>query len=52
METNKLNIANKLKEDIKLIFQQLKSGCYRIKCYNPYCPKGNGIYKITQTYPN
>ena len=32
-------IANKFKDDIKYFFKQLKNGCFRNFCYNPYCFK-------------
>ena len=33
-------IANKLKENIRILFTQLKFGCFRKFCYNAYCAKG------------
>jgi hypothetical protein len=48
MENSKNDLANKLKEDIRLIFSQLKTGCFRKHCYNIYCAKGNGIIYLTQ----
>jgi hypothetical protein len=46
METIKSDIANKLKEDIKLFYQQLKTGCFRKVCYNNFCAKGNGKHSL------
>jgi hypothetical protein len=37
----KTDIANKLKENIRAFFTQLKIGCSRKFCYNPYCKKSN-----------
>ena len=37
----KIDIANKLKENIRTFFSQLKLGCSRKFCYNPYCKKSN-----------
>jgi len=36
----------KLKESIKKYYSQLKTGCYRILCYNEFCKKGKGNYAI------
>jgi hypothetical protein len=33
------NIAQKLKENTTLFFKQIKLGCFREFCYNPYCAK-------------
>ena len=35
------DIATKFKENIRSFFQQLKVGCPRKFCYNPYCIKSN-----------
>ena len=37
----KEEIAQKLKANIRAFYLQLKQGCYRNNCYNPYCQKGN-----------
>jgi hypothetical protein len=37
----KTDIANKLKDNIRTFFTQLKVGCPRKFCYNPYCKKSN-----------
>jgi hypothetical protein len=40
----KQDIANKMKENTKLFFNQLKIGCHRKICYNPYCKKSKCNY--------
>lgn len=40
---SKEEIQKKLKEDITKFYSQLKTGCSRNNCYNPYCKKSNGI---------
>lgn len=38
-EMKKEDMKNTLKENIKILFTQLKSGCHRNFCYNSYCAK-------------
>lgn len=38
-ESNKEEIQKKLKQNILKIFNQMKKGCSREKCYNIYCAK-------------
>ncbi len=43
MESDKkVKLEQKLKENIKKYFNQLKIGCYRQICFNEYCKKGKG----------
>lgn len=51
MENSKVETSNKngkaeIEEKLKLaiinFFNQLKTGCFRKNCYNPYCKKGDG----------
>lgn len=35
------NIALKLKENATSFFKQMKNGCFRDYCYNPYCAKSS-----------
>lgn len=42
MENNeklKKDYEAKVKKTIQLLFKQMKTGCYRLKCYNKYCKK-------------
>ena len=39
IEPDKEEIKKKLKENSLKIFNQIKGGCYRSKCYNIYCNK-------------
>lgn len=41
--TKNSDYGQKLKKDIQSIFKQLKTGCYRSLCYNPYCKKYPGF---------
>ncbi len=38
-EVKTQNIALKLKENTTFFFKQMKLGCFRTFCYNPYCAK-------------
>jgi hypothetical protein len=47
ISNNEEEIRQKMKENFKLLFIQLKSGCQRAMCYNPYCAKYfNGVSNI------
>lgn len=39
IKNNKENLEKKIKEDLTKFFNQIKTGCYRKKCYNPLCAK-------------
>lgn len=38
-EISKNEVEKRLKENIIVVYQQMKSGCYRSHCYNIYCGK-------------
>ena len=43
---NKEEIEKKLKQDITKFYSQIKNGCFRKNCYNPYCKNSNGKFLI------
>jgi len=44
IKKSKEEIGEKIKRTFNTFFTQLKSGCFRRRCYNPFCMKSGSKY--------